>query len=242
MAVHNPATIRVAICGATGRMGTRLCAMAKESEQFELIAHLHGGDDARAWRDAASNALDAVIDFSTDAGANRAATLARETGAALLVGTTGLTAQTLANIEVTAQSVPVMIAPNTSLGVAVVKHLAAQTARMLGADYDIDLIDIHHRHKRDAPSGTALRIAETMREISPEHHLEPERMHSLRSGDVVGEHQIIFSGPGEKILLIHAATSRDVFVSGALRAAAWLVRQRPGQYAIEQSLGLTDAK
>lgn len=238
---HNQTSRRLIISGATGRMGTRLCAMANESEQFDLIATLHSGADDAAWREAASASPEIVIDFSTDDGANRAATLAGDTGAALLVGTTGLSAQTLANIEFTAQRAPVMIAPNTSLGVAVVKHLAAQTARLLGREYDIDLIDIHHRQKRDAPSGTALRIAETMREVSPEHHLESQRMHSLRSGDVVGEHQIIFSGPGEKISLIHAATSRDVFVSGALRAAVWLVRQSPGSYVIEQSLGLAES-
>jgi 4-hydroxy-tetrahydrodipicolinate reductase len=236
-----PQPIRLAICGAAGRMGARLCAMAEESDQFELVARLCEDDDERANEQLARIECDAVIDFSSDTGANRAAAFARTANAALLVGTTGLSAQTLENIGVTSQHVPVMVAPNTSLGVAVIKHLAAQATQLLSKSFDIDMIDIHHRHKRDAPSGTALRIAEAMREASPNHHLKPERIHSLRAGDVVGEHQIIFSGPGEKILLIHAATSRELFVSGALRAAAWLVQQEPGRYTIEQSLGLTSA-
>jgi 4-hydroxy-tetrahydrodipicolinate reductase len=239
MADETPQPIRLTVCGASGRMGSRICAMAEASDQFQLVARLdeRNGDDARD--EAAPLECDAVIDFSTDAGANRAADFARRTRAALLVGTTGLSAQTLENIGLTTQHAPVMVAPNTSLGVAVVKYLAAQSARLLGEEYDIDIIDIHHRHKRDAPSGTALRIAEAIREASPNHPFDDDRIHSLRSGDVVGEHQIIFSGPGEKILLIHAATSRDLFVSGALRAAAWLVRQKPGRYSIEQSLGLS---
>jgi len=241
MTEHTLHPIRTAVCGATGRMGTRLCEMIESSDQFELVARLRSSDQRDGDGDAPPQTCDAVIDFSTDAGANRAATLARERRAALLVGTTGLSAQTLENIGFTARAAPVMLAPNTSLGVAVVKHLAATAARLLGDDFDIDLIDIHHRHKRDAPSGTALRIAEAVAEAAPNHPLHDDRIHSLRSGDVVGEHQIFFSGPGEKIVLTHAATSRDLFVSGALRAAAWLVRQPAGQYSIEDSLGLTSA-
>jgi 4-hydroxy-tetrahydrodipicolinate reductase len=242
MTQDNPEPVRAAVCGATGRMGARLCAMIEASDRFQLAARFSDPDEESSApsRDRSSAIeCDVLIDFSTDAGANRAATIARERNAALLVGTTGLSAQTLENLEVCAHHVPVMIAPNTSRGVAVITHLAGETARLLGPKYDIEMIDIHHRHKRDAPSGTALKIEQAMREANPQHHLSHDRIHSLRCGDVVGEHQIHFAGPGEKILLIHAATSRDVFVSGALDAAEWLVRQPPGRYTIEQSLGLS---
>lgn len=227
--------IRLLMHGAAGRMGTRICELAQQDDRFHIAAQL----DARDQPVADASALpefDAVIDFSSDSGAQQAADLAAGASAALLVGTTGLSPQTLEKIGISAQSIPVMIAPNTSLGVAVVNHLIAEAARLLGPDFDVDIVDVHHNQKRDAPSGTALRLAKTLRDAGV--HLPDQRIHSLRAGDVIGDHSVEFSGRGERIKIFHAATNRDLFAAGALRAAAWLAQREPGMYAIEHSLGL----
>lgn len=231
---------RLAVVGADGRMGKRVCALAQSDTRFELIAQID-----RAHRDGALDQskkdlqlqCDVVIDFSSDQGAQTSMELAMRCGAALLVGTTALSAQTTAKLDTCASSIPVMIAPNTSRGVAVLCHLIAEAARLLGSAYDIDIIDIHHNLKRDAPSGTALRLVDALRNRGGV-ELPDERVHSLRGGDVIGDHEVIFAGPGEQIKILHSAVSRDVFAQGALEAAAWLCKQPPASYTIEQSLGL----
>ncbi len=217
-------------------MGARLCAFAREDPRFDLVAEidLQGNGNASLQSIAP---LDAIVDFSSDKGAADALQLALQHDAALLVGTTGLSRQTLSDIEVASRNIPVMVAPNTSVGVAVLSHLVAVASRLLSDRYDVDLIEVHHAGKRDAPSGTALRIAEAMREQGGR-EIPPDRIHALRSGDVVGEHTVEFSGPGERIRLAHLATNRDLFVRGALEAVAWLVGRPAGRYTIEQSLGL----
>lgn len=132
-----------------------------------------------------------------------------------------------------------MVAPNTSLGVAVLCHLVAEAARLLPARFDVDLVDRHHARKKDAPSGTALRIAAAMRDRGGR-ELPLDRCHALRGGDVVGEHEIQFAGDDQVVRISHAAGSRDVFARGALDAAAWLAGRRPGRYGIEDALGLRD--
>lgn len=224
---------RLIIHGSTGRMGARLIALAANDSRYEIVSQLSRADDASR-----AAPCDAVIDFSTDEGAQRAAEIALAHRAALLVGTTALSQQTLEKLGFAATSIPVMIAPNTSLGVAVLNFLIAHAARLLGPEADIALTDVHHKAKRDAPSGTAMRLARTLRAV-PGARLPDDHIHCLRAGDVVGEHTVEFFLPGERILLRHAASSRDLFASGALRAAAWLAGRAPGYYTIEDSLGLS---
>ena len=227
--------IRLLVHGAAGRMGARICALSRDDPRFHLVSEIDQKSNTGAV--GADMPFDTVIDFSSDEGTRCAVALALEHRAALLVGTTGLSRQTLSTIEVASQSIPLMIAPNTSAGVAVMIHLVTEAARLLGPDCDVDLIEVHHRAKRDAPSGTALRIAETMkRQTGIE--LPPDRIHPVRAGDVVGEHTVEFSFVGERIRIAHLATSRDLFARGALAAAVWLHGRAPGQYTIEQSLGL----
>jgi 4-hydroxy-tetrahydrodipicolinate reductase len=234
MTRHTP--IRLLIHGARGKMGARIAALARHDSRFSIAAE-RDRDDAL---DAATPcSCDAIVDFSSDAGARHAAHLAARQRAALLVGTTGLSAETLGIIEQAARSCPVMIAANTSRGVAVFRHLITQAARLLGPDFDIDLIEAHHSAKKDAPSGTALRLIETLkRDAGVE--LPPDRVHCLRAGDIVGDHTLQLAGPGETITISHSATTRDVFALGALRAIDWLASQKPGRYTIEQSLGLEE--
>ncbi len=227
--------IRLAVHGAAGRMGARTCTLSRDDPRFQLVSEID--QKSNTGTADADTSIDAVIDFSADEGARCAVALALEHGAALMVGTTGLSRQTLSSIEVAAQEIPTMIAPNTSAGVAVMTHLVAEAARLLGPDYDIDLIEVHHIAKRDAPSGTALRIAETMRRRAGI-DLPADRIHPVRAGDVIGEHTVEFFSAGERIRIAHLATSRDLFARGALDAAAWLHGRKPGRYTIEQSLGL----
>jgi 4-hydroxy-tetrahydrodipicolinate reductase len=219
-------------------MGARTCSLAHDDPRFELVAQIDLESNTEATNNAGAP-IDAVIDFSSDEGARNAVRIALEYRAAVLVGTTALSRQTLADIEVASRSIPAMVAPNMSLGIAVVNHLAAITAGLLGPRYGVNLIEAHHTGKRDAPSGTALRIADTLRRAGAE--LPAERIHAIRTGDVIGEHTVEFAGGGERIRICHMATSRDLFVRGALEAAAWLHGQPPGRYAIEQALGLGSA-
>jgi 4-hydroxy-tetrahydrodipicolinate reductase len=228
--------IRLLVHGAAGRMGARIVALAAEDARV-IVARAIDLDTPADQRPARGEAIDVVIDFSSDAGAQLAAGLALAHRAALLVGTTGLSPATQAALRRAAESVPVMIAANTSRGVAALAHLAALAARLLGRDFDIDLVETHHAMKKDSPSGTALRLADSLAQGAGA-PLPAQRIHAIRAGDVIGEHAIVFSGPGERLTLTHTATSRDLFALGALRAAAWLAGRPPGLYSIEQSLGL----
>jgi 4-hydroxy-tetrahydrodipicolinate reductase len=222
--------------GSRGKMGARIVALSREDSRFKLIETIDRGDDA-AREALRPRSLDAIIDFSSNEGAQIAAQLAIRQNAALMVGTTGLDAPALDTLAQAARAVPVMIAANTSLGVAVLNHLIAEAARLLGPEFNIDLTEAHHTMKRDAPSGTALRLVQTLRDKAGV-NLPPDRIHCIRAGDIIGEHTIQFAGPGERIIISHAASNRDLFARGALRAAAWLAGKPAGRYTIEQSLGL----
>jgi 4-hydroxy-tetrahydrodipicolinate reductase len=233
-------SIRLLINGARGRMGAQISRMAGEDSRFYVMAQRDAGD-ADPPRDAA---IDVVIDFSSDAGARDALRFALAHGAALLVGSTGLTDQTRRALDDAAGRIALLVAPNTSLGVAVLAHLAGEAARLLGPAFDIDIIETHHTRKTDAPSGTALRLAAALRQRGGEAgaRFADQRIHAIRSGDVVGEHEVRFAGPGERLTLIHSATSRELFVRGALHAAAFLARKPAGRYTIEQALGIETSK
>ena len=229
--------IRLAVHGAAGRVGALVSRLARADSRFDVVAEidLEQGDDVSSGSLATSVPVELVIDFSSDAGARSAASLAEKHAAALVVGTTGLSPQTLDSLDVAARAVPVLVAANMSVGVAVLADLVARAARLLGPGYDVSLIEQHHVHKLDAPSGTALHLADALRREGGV-ELRPDQIHAVRGGDVVGEHTVEFAGPGERIRLAHLATSRDLFARGALRAAAWLVGQQPGRYTIEQAL------
>lgn len=247
---HTP--VRLLINGARGRMGALLVRLASEDSRF-IIAAQRDVQDRDAAADVARDlAVDVVIDFSSDAGVRDACRLARHHRAALLVGSTGLAPETLAMLDDAARSLALLHAANTSLGVAVLAHLAHEAARLLGGDaggdvggdvagggFDIDIIETHHTMKKDAPSGTALRLARAI-EGGLGAPLPPQRIHAIRTGDVIGEHTIHFAGPGERLTLTHSATNRELFARGALRAALFLAGKPPGRYTIEQALGITE--
>lgn len=218
-------------------MGTRIGACAEGDRGVRITALLGRGDVPVVEQQTSMSPMLAetrvIIDFSSDAGCREAVRLARRLRSGLLVGTTALGEATLAALAEAEREIPLMVCANTSLGVAVARHLAKEAARLLGAEYDVDIIETHHTKKLDAPSGTALALAASIREGGRE--VGRDHIHAIRSGDVIGDHVIQFAGVGEILRLQHTATTRDLFARGAIRAAKWLAGQAPGRYRIEDT-------
>jgi len=239
--------IRIAVAGALGRMGLEIVRLVDESADLLLS----GSWDAKGSTElgAALTGAEVVVDFTSPAGLTALAPMAADRGLALVSGTTGLDDGARAALAAAAQKVPVLHAPNMSVGVAVLADLVTEAVRRLGSDFDVEIVEMHHRHKVDAPSGTALRLAEAVEAARP----GLERRHgrsgatgprratelailSLRGGDVVGDHTVVLAGPGERIELTHRASSRETFARGAIRAARWIAGRPPGLYGMADVL------
>ena len=219
--------LRVVVSGSAGRMGQAIIRLIGEAEDLDLHRAFDAGGDPAA----AAEGADVIVDFSSPAGAVAAARAAAAKGVALVVGTTGIGPPEKLAIEEAAWRVPVVLAPNMSVGANVLYRLSAEAARLLGDGYQPAIVEAHHRHKKDAPSGTALRLAELL-------GVPRAEVSAVRGGDVVGDHTVLLLGDGERLELVHRATSRDAFAAGALRAARWVVGRRPGLYDMTAVLGL----
>ncbi len=270
--------VSVAINGAAGRMGRRLVALGAEDGQLRIAAALEATSQPLLGQDVgliagtgaigtlladqlAAGVAQVMIDFTVPAGCRAAIRTCTELSranpekpVALVIGTTGLTAEDHQLIDQAAKVIPILQAANMSLGVNLLLGLAAQVARQLGDDYDIEIVETHHNKKVDAPSGTALAIAQAVCDATGKSmqtdlvhgrsggHVPRKRgeigMHALRSGDIVGKHTISFGTVGEELALTHTATTRDVFAKGALHAARWLVGKPVGRYGMKDVLGL----
>ncbi len=259
---------RVLVVGALGRMGEQVRAQVAAHEGLVLGAALERPGHAELGRvlendvavtDDVKQALagcDVVIDFSIPASTLANLHAAVDAGVAYVTGTTGFSAEERGEIAAMAQRIPVVHAPNFSLAVNVLGWLSREASRRLGPAFDAELFEIHHSKKRDAPSGTALFLAEAVaqgRGVQLEDKLVLERagetgerpddaigVQTLRGGDNPGEHTVMFVGRGERVELIHRSATREHFASGAVRAAAWLAGREPGLYPIEQVFGLDD--
>ncbi len=236
--------IRLLIHGANGRMGQallRLCADAGADGACQVVAAVSRRAPAQrvvagvarlaAGEMSGAPPFDVLVDFSLPEGFDAALALALARNTAFVSGTTGLSDAQRAALEAAAAQIPVLWASNFSIGVAVLHALARQAAQLL-PDWDCDIVEMHHARKQDAPSGTALTLADAVArgERRPQ-------VAAIRAGDIVGEHCVQFAGPGERLELVHRAGDRDIFARGALQAAAWLARQPPGHYAIADLLG-----
>ena len=267
------AALRIGISGCAGRMGRMLlaevaatpgCALAGgvdspqsrdigkdigELAGIGAVGMTAGSDLAALLREA-----DVVIEFATREASVAHAALAAQAKKPLVIGTTGLDAQAHQALTAAAKSAPILWAPNMSLGVNLLLGLVTQAAKLLGEDYDIEILEMHHRHKVDAPSGTALALGKAAAEgrkidlaaksqrtrdgITGARKRGDIGFATLRGGDNAGEHRVIFAAEGEQIELGHRATSRRVFARGAVAAAQWLAGQKPGLYAMKDVLGL----
>ncbi|HRP95215.1 MAG TPA: 4-hydroxy-tetrahydrodipicolinate reductase [Rhodocyclaceae bacterium] len=265
-------SIRIAIAGASGRMGRMLIEATQNDADAQLVAAFDRPDAPLIGRDAgeligtpcgvaiggdaraAIGAADCVIDFTRPEGSLAHLAIARELGKAMVIGTTGFSAAEKATIADAARSIPVVFAPNMAVGVNAVFRLLEVAARILDQGYDVEIIEAHHRHKVDAPSGTALRMGEVVarelgrdldacaiygREgVTGERKAETIGFSTIRGGDVVGDHTVLFAGIGERIEVTHKSGSRMPYALGALRAARFLAGRPNGLFDMQDVLGL----
>ena len=233
-------------------MGQMLVQCAKDMPELEISAQIDVGDDFAA---AVPN-CDAVIDFSHHSTVELVLARCVEHKKTLVIGTTGHTDNQVASIRHAAAQIPLVFAPNYSVGVNTLFWLTRKAAQILGPSFDMEVVEMHHRLKKDSPSGTAKRLAEILAEVSGLTYNDDVRhgrfgmvgertdkeigMHAIRGGDVVGDHTVIFAAMGERVELTHKASSRETFARGALRAAVWASGKTPGLYDMQDVLGLKD--
>ncbi|MFV0436730.1 MAG: 4-hydroxy-tetrahydrodipicolinate reductase [Desulfopila sp.] len=267
--------IKVIIAGAAGRMGQRIAQMVESHPQLTIGAAFEAEGNRFIGRDIGELAVgeksgvpieaglesvigkgEVIIDFTFHAATMAFARLAARHKVAMVIGTTGLSAENLAELAELTRDFPCVRAPNMSVCVNVLQKLVKKTAAILGDDYDIEIIEAHHNKKKDAPSGTAIQLGEMAAEgvnrklsevgVFARNGIIGERkpheigISTIRAADIVGEHTVYFAGPGERIELTHRAHNRDHFAKGALTAAAWVVGRAPGLYSMFDVLGLRD--
>jgi 4-hydroxy-tetrahydrodipicolinate reductase len=262
--------LRLVVVGAAGRMGRRIIALAVESGRFDVVGAIEKADHPETGKDAGLLAgigrlsidvgdswpsyVDVAIDFSLPEAADRTVDNCAENGIPLVLGTTGLSDVQHRVIEAAAKKIPLLYGTNMSVGMNVLFSLVGKAAAMLGDDYDIEIIEEHHRFKKDAPSGSALTLAQNICKATGRPYpaslihgrsgKDAQRkkgeigMHAVRAGDITGIHSVIYGTLGETITLNHTAHSRDTFVRGALRAAEWLVKKPPALYSMADVLGI----
>ena len=241
---------KIIITGSKGRMGRMLIDCAARQAELRVVGQIDQGDDLSAVIDQG----EVVIDFSFHNATVGIATLCVQRGKALVIGTTGHSNEDRARITELSSRIPIVFASNYSTGVNTLFWLTRKAAEILGPDFDLEVVEMHHRLKRDAPSGTAKTLGEILAKVRKQQldavvrhgrvGIVGERtsteigMHSIRGGDVVGDHTVIFAAQGERVELTHKASSRETFANGALRAAQWVVGRQPGLYDMQDVLGL----
>jgi 4-hydroxy-tetrahydrodipicolinate reductase len=256
--------------GAAGRMGRRIIALAIEAGQFKIVGAIERAGHPEMGIDAGTLAglvplnvplsntppstADVMIDFSLPEACDANIDYCAKNNVALVLGTTGLGDAQLQKIKATAQHIPIVQATNMSVGMNVLFNLVGKAAAMLGPEYDVEIVEQHHRFKKDAPSGSALTLSKNIAAaeswpwpdclVHGRNGKEALRtkntigIHAVRAGDITGEHEVIFSTLGETVTLSHSAHNRDNFARGALRAASWLIGKKPGLYSMADVLGI----
>jgi 4-hydroxy-tetrahydrodipicolinate reductase len=265
--------IKIGVAGAAGKMGSRITALSKEYEGLQLVAAFERTGHNDVGKDIGTivgigetgvrlsdgigkiiDAVDLIIDFTSVESTKQNLRAAAAKGKAMVIGTTGLSSEDIKEIGSLAKSIPCVMASNMSLGVNLLLKVLHDVAKVLGDDYDIEIVEAHHRLKKDAPSGTALKMAQVIAEavdrkldevavyarkgIIGQRTRKEIGIQTVRAGDIVGEHTVLFGGLGERIEITHKASSRDTFARGALRAALWLSGRPAGLYDMQDVLGL----
>ena len=263
--------IKLAIAGAAGRMGTSILKAAIDSKEFDITFCFENPESEFIGKDAGELAgighlgisiedairptdYDVILDFTNPQASLNIANFAAYNRKALVIGTTGFDSSQIDLIETYAAVIPCVLSPNMSVGINLIFHLVKETAKILSIDYNCEIIEKHHNNKKDAPSGTAKKIAEIISEVYGKnldkglvhgrHGIYPERskgeigIHSVRAGDIVGDHDIIFAGDDEVVEISHRAGSRNIFAFGALKAAKFVNSAPPGLYSMLDVLNL----
>jgi len=242
--------LRIIITGAKGRMGQMLVTCAARNPELQVTGLIDAGVELSL----VIGQGDVVIDFSAHDATAEFAAICAQHKKPMVIGTTGHTDADKAQIAKAAGQIPIVLASNYSTGVNTLFWLTRKAAEILGPDFDLEVVEMHHRLKKDAPSGTASTLAAILAQVRQQQldkilkhgrkGIVGERtateigMHSLRGGDVVGDHTVVFATNGERLELTHKASSRETFANGALRAAQWVVKQKPGLYDMQDVLGL----
>ena len=222
--------VRIIICGSKGRMGQALVTCAKSDPELELTGEIDVGDDLSQLIDRCA----AVVDFSFREATGKIATLAARHKKALIIGTTGHTDSEKKLILDAVTTIPCVWTSNFSTGVNTLFWITGKVAEIVGAKWEVEIVETHHTAKKDAPSGTAKSLQQVIRQATG----KEATAHALRIGDVVGDHTVTFGTSGERLELSHRASSRETFARGALRAAKWAVNQKAGLYDMRDVLGL----
>jgi len=243
--------VRVVLIGAAGRMGQALTRAAEDQSDVQIAARVDVDDRIED----AINDCDVAIDFSHPDATGRNCAVCTQSGKPLVIGTTGHSADQTRAIKLASTRIPVLLAANFSIGVNTLFWLTRKASELLGDGFDMEIVETHHRLKKDAPSGTAKRLAEILCELRSldynqdvahgrqgligERPAQQIGMHAVRAGDVVGDHTVIFATASERLELTHKASSRETFATGALRAARWIIGKPPNLYSMEDVLGLS---
>jgi len=265
--------LNIAVAGASGRMGSRIIALSENINDLTLTGALEHKGHGNTGKDigevigmgkngvlisddikSVSEQADVIIDFSSPSGTINSLKSISDKPVPFVIGTTGFSKDEIEQIGLYAQNIPCVFAPNMSVGVNLLLKVLADIAKVTGDDYDVEIVEAHHRLKKDAPSGTAMKMAQVLASaldrdlddtaVYSRHGLIGERtqkeigIQTIRAGDIVGEHTVLFGGLGERIEITHKASSRDTFARGALRAALWIRKQTPGLYDMQDVLGL----
>jgi len=243
-------TTKIAITGSKGRMGQALITCAEKFPDLQVTGQIDKGDDLAS----VIEKCDAVIDFSSHSTTAGFAEICAKHKKAIVIGTTGHSEADKSAIANLQSAIPMVWSSNYSTGVNTLFWLTRRAAEILGPAFDLEVVEMHHRLKKDAPSGTAKSLAEILARVRKQQLEQVVRhgrvgivgertsaeigMHAIRGGDVVGDHTVIFANNGERLELTHKASSRETFANGALRAALWVVKQKPGLYDMQDVLGL----
>ncbi len=267
--------VKAVVTGAAGRMGSRIINVLSSSEGIRLSAAVERKGHPLVGRDAygpaglpsggvltvitddlaaALKSCDVLIDFTHPEASLEHIAICAEMGKPIVVGSTGFSGEQMAAVDKHVQKIACVLSPNMSIGVNLCFKILAEIAKTVGEDYDMEIVEAHHRMKKDAPSGTAMKMAQVIAQavnrnldevgVYARKGMIGERtkkeigIQTLRAGDIVGEHTVMFAGKGERIEIIHRAHSRDTFAAGAVRAAKWVVAKKPGLYDMQDVLGL----
>ncbi len=261
------------VSGASGRMGSRIITLSRDFKDIKLIGALERKDHKHLGKDIGEiigigvtnvkitaglkdihEKADVLVDFSSPSATIECLKSISDKPMPVVIGTTGFSKDEIEYIRLYAQNTPCVFAPNMSVGVNLLLKVLSDIAKVTGDDYDVEIVETHHRLKKDAPSGTAMKMAQVIAAalnrnlddtaVYARHGLIGERrqkeigIQTVRAGDIVGEHTVLFGGLGERIEITHKASSRDTFARGALKATAWVHKQTPGLYDMQDVLGL----
>lgn len=223
--------VKICVSGAKGKMGTRIAELAKEDPELELSGSFDLGDEPQA----AIEGCDCLIEFTSPEATIKNLETCEKLAKAIVIGTTGLSASDLERVKEAAKKIPVVLSPNMSVGVNLLFKMISDAVKVLGQEYSIEIVEAHHEHKKDSPSGTAKEMARIVKDVKGDVDIPIE---SVREGEIVGEHTITFESDVDLIEITHSAKTRDIFARGALKAAKFIAGKSSGLYTMRSVLGI----